>query len=93
MATMTARPTPAGPMSESINPMQPDNSKDSTDDDWEIEYRAELQERQKERLAELTKQAEEDFNQKKASNPDDKVYLERVHDGYMRSLARIRQMM
>ncbi|KLO11392.1 hypothetical protein SCHPADRAFT_474183 [Schizopora paradoxa] len=91
MATMTARPTPAGPMSESITPMPADSN--GNDDDWEIEYRAELQERQKERLAELTKQAEEDFNKRKASALDDRATLERVHETYMRSLARIKQMM
>ncbi|KLO14114.1 hypothetical protein SCHPADRAFT_939791 [Schizopora paradoxa] len=89
---MATRPTPAGPISESITPM-PAISIGNDDDDWEIEYRLELQERQKERLTELTKHAEEDFNKRKANALDDRATLERVHESYTRSLARIKQMM
>ncbi|KLO06858.1 hypothetical protein SCHPADRAFT_932821 [Schizopora paradoxa] len=82
------KPTLDGLMSESTRPIPADDY-----DDWETRYRVHLQERQKERFAELTKQAEEEFNQRKANAPGDRAYHERLHDSYLRSLARVRQMM
>lgn len=87
---MTARSTRSIPLPRSATkpPMFAQN-----ENDWEIEYRAELQEKQKFRVTDLQTLANADFLKQLGDDKDGEATTERALDKYMQELAKIKQLM